>query len=107
MERVGSSGELQLDMLPPSTGNTGEETQGVHCFIKHYWCVREDATEEEIQAALAFLNFLVSPRTDGTVPVDDLALLAPYRQAVYARNSVQQRLRNDIAQGKKCIICKP
>jgi hypothetical protein len=39
--------------------------------------------------------------------VDDLALLAPYRQAVYARNSVQQRLRNDIAQGKKCIICKP
>ena len=107
MERVGSSGELQLDMLPLYTGAAGEEAQGVHCFIKHYWCVREDAAEEEIQAALAFLNFLVSPRTDGTVPVDDLALLAPYRQAVYARSSVQQRFRIDIATGKKCVVCEP
>lgn len=107
MERVGSSGELQLDMLPLYTGMEGEETQGVHCFVKHYWCVREDAEEEEIQAALSFLNFLVSPRTDGTVPVDDLALLAPYRQAVYARNSVQQRFRTDVATGKKCVVCEP
>lgn len=107
MERLSANGELQLDMLPLYTGVSGEETQGVHCFVKSYWCVREDATEEEIQAALAFLNFLVSPRTDGTVPVDDLALLAPYRQALYARNSVQQRFRNDIAQGKKCIVCEP
>lgn len=107
MERLSASGELQLDMLPLYTGVSGEEAQGVHCFIKSYWCVREDATDEEIQAALAFLNFLVSPRTDGTVPVDDLALLAPYRQALYARNSVQQRFRNDIAQGKKCVVCEP
>lgn len=107
MERLSASGELQLDLLPLYTGTSGEETQGVHCFVNRYWCVREDATAEEIQAALAFLNFLVSPRTDGTVPVDDLALLAPYRQAIYARNSVQQRFRNDIALGKKCVVCEP
>lgn len=107
MERLSASGELQLDLLPLYTGIPGEETQGVHCFINRYWCVREDATEEEIQAALAFLNFLISPRTDGTVPVDDLCLLAPYRQATYARNSVQQRFRSDIALGKKCVVCEP
>ena len=107
LERLTSGGELQLDMLPLYTGVTGEEAQGVHCIVNSYWCVREDAADEEIQAALAFLNFLVSPRMDGTVPVDDLCLLAPYRQAVYARNSVQQRFRNDIALGKNCIVCKP
>ena len=107
MERLSAGGELQLEMLPLYTGVTGEEAQGVHCFVNRYWCVREDASEEEIQGALAFLSFLVSPRTDGTVPVDDLALLAPYRQALYARNSVQQRFRSDIAQGKECIVCKP
>lgn len=107
MERLSASGELQLDMLPLYTGIQGEEAQGMHCYVNRYWCVREDATEEEIQGALAFLNFLVSPRTDGTVPVDDLALLAPYRQAIYARNSVQQRFRSDIALGKKCIVCEP
>lgn len=105
MERLSASGELQLDMLPLYTGIQGEETQGMHCSITRYWCVREDATEEEIQGALAFLNFLVSPRTDGTVPVDDLAMLSPYRQASYARNSVQQRFRSDIALGKECIVC--
>ena len=105
MEKLSASGELQLEMLPLYTGVTGEEAQGVHCFVNRYWCVREDASAEEIQGALAFLNFLVSPRTDGTVPVDDLALLAPYRQAVYARNSVQQRFREDIALGKECIVC--
>ena len=107
MERLSAGGELQLDMLPLYAGVAGEQTQGVHCFVNSYWCVREDAADEEIQAALAFLNFLVSPRMDGTVPVDDLCLLAPYRQAVYARNSVQQRFRNDIALGKNCIVCKP
>lgn len=107
MERLTASGELQLEMLPLYTGVSGEEAQGVHCFVNRYWCVREDASEDEIQAALAFLNFLVSPRTDGTVPVDDLALLAPYRQASYTRNNVQQRFRNDIAQGKNCIVCEP
>lgn len=106
MELLGDCG-LQLEMLPLYTGAEGEETQGVHCFIRRYWCVREDASDEEIQAALAFLSFLISPRTDGTVPVDDLQLLAPYRQAVYARNSVQQRFRSDIALGKKCVVCEP
>lgn len=105
MERLSASGELQLQMLPLYTGTEGEENRGLYCFGKHYWCIREDASQEEITAALAFLNFLVSPRTDGTVPVDDLALLAPYRQAVYANNSVEERLRSDIALGKELIVC--
>lgn len=106
MEWLSANGELQLDMLPLYIGSSDEQTQGVHCFVNHYWCVREDAPEDQIWGALAFLNFLVSPRTDGTVPVDDLCLLAPYRQAVYARNSVQQRFRSDIALGKKCVVCE-
>ena len=106
MERFSASGELQLDMLPLYTGGTDEHTQGVHCVVNSFWCVREDASDEEIQGALAFLSFLISPRMDGTLPVDDLCLLAPYRQAVYARNSVQQRFRNDIALGKNCIVCE-
>lgn len=104
MEWYSASGELQLEMLPLYTGAQDEQTQGLHCFGKHYWCIRAEADQEQIDGALAFLSFLVSPRVDGSVPVDDLALLAPYRQAVYARNSVHQRFRSDIAQGKKCTV---
>lgn len=107
MEWFSASGELKLDMLPLYSGESEEQSQGVHCFVEHYWCVREDATPEEIQGALAFLSFLVTPRLDGTLPVDDLCLLAPYRQAIYARNSVQIRFRNDVAVGKECVVCEP
>ena len=105
MRYMSAGGSVQLEMLPLYTGATGEESQGLYCFGTHYWCVRADATQEEIDGALAFLNFLVSPRADGTVPVDDLGILAPYRQAVYTQNTMEQRFRNDIAQGKTLTVC--
>lgn len=105
MKRMSASGEVQLEMLPLYTGDAGEETQGLYCFGTHYWCVRADAPQEEIDGALAFLNFLVSPRTDGTVPVDDLGILAPYRQAAYTQNAMERRFRSDIAQGKTLNVC--
>ena len=80
-------------------------TKKLYCFGTHYWCVRADATQEEIDGALAFLNFLVSPRTDGTVPVDELGILAPYRQAAYTQNAMERRFRSDIAQGKTLNVC--
>ena len=107
MKRMSAGGEVQLEMLPLYTGAAGEESRGLYCFGTHYWCVRADATQEEIDGALAFLNFLVSPRTDGTVPVDDLGILAPYRQAVYTQNAMEQRFRSDIAQGKILNVCGP
>lgn len=105
MKRMSAGGSLQLEMLPLYTGAAEEHTQGLYCFGTHYWCVRADAPQEEIDGALAFLNFLVSPRTDGTVPVDDLGILAPYRQAAYSQNAVERRFRSDIAQGKTLNVC--
>lgn len=105
MKRMSAGGEVQLEMLPLYIDNAAEKAQGLYCFGTHYWCVRADASEEEIAGALAFLNFLVSPRADGTVPVDDLGILSPYRQAVYTRNAMEQRFRSDIAQGKTLNVC--
>ena len=105
MKRMSAGGELQLEMLPLYTGAAGEESQGLYCFGTHYWCVLADAPQEQIDGALAFLNFLVSPRADGSVPVDDLGILAPYRQAVFARNAIEQRFRSNIAQGKTLNVC--
>jgi raffinose/stachyose/melibiose transport system substrate-binding protein len=105
MVRLGAGGKLQLRMLPLYTGAPGEENRGLSCFGKHYWCIRADAPEEEIAGALAFLNFLISPRPDGTVPVDDLGILSPYRQATYANNPVAQQLRQNIATGKVLTVC--
>lgn len=98
-----SVSNLQLDMIPLYTDTPEEGNKGFDVFVTGYWCVRSDAREQDIQGALAFLNFLVSPRTDGTVPVDDLRILAPYRQAVYAETSAEVLFRSGIAAGKVCI----
>ena len=104
MKYLGGS-KLQLELLPMYIGTVGEETQGLYCFGKQYWCIRADATQEQIDGALAFLNFLINPRTDGTVPVDDLGILAPYRQATYTQTNMERRFRSDIAQGKTLNVC--
>lgn len=104
MKHMGGS-TLQLELLPMYTGVEDEQAQGLYCFGQQYWCVRADATQEQIDGALAFLNFLISPRTDGTVPVDDLGILAPYRQAAYTQNAMERRFRSDIAQGKVLNVC--
>jgi hypothetical protein len=59
-----------------------------------------------VQATLDFLNDLVRPRADGTVPVDDLQIIAPYRQATYASNPLERTLRTDLAAGKEYVVCK-
>lgn len=97
--------QLHLDMLPLYYGAENESNQSFCAVVTSYWCVRADADQEEIQGALAFLNYLVSPRVDGTVPVDDLQMLAPYRQAIFADNTAHTLLRGDIAAGKECVVC--
>lgn len=106
MQYMSAGGDLQLEMISAySEKDSG--AQGLYCFARQYWCVNEDAPREQIEAALAFLGFLVSPRADGTVPVDDLAILSPFRQAQYAHCAVQQQFRSDIARGKVCTVCGP
>lgn len=98
-------GDHQLGILPLYIGAENEGKQSLCAAADSYWCVRNDAPEQDIQAALDFLRYLVHPRDDSTVPVDDLGLLAPYRQAVSANNVLETTLRSDLAAGKECLIC--
>lgn len=103
-EELSKNPELKLGMLPLYVGADQEENHTFCAVTTRYWCIRA-GTEDSNQTALAFLNFLVRPRIDGTLPVDDLQLLAPYRQATFADNSAEVLLRSDIAAGKQCPIC--
>lgn len=104
--KLASLGDHQLGILPLYIGRENEENQGLCVAATGYWCVRNDAPEEDIQATLDFLSYLVQPDEDGKVPVDALGLLAPYRQATSANNVLEAALRSDLATGKKCLICK-
>ena len=51
-----------LGMLPIYIGAEGEENQGLCTGSENYWCVNYKAPEEDIQATLDFLNWVVSQR---------------------------------------------
>ncbi len=95
---------LKLGMLPLFVSLEQEGNDTFCAVTTRYWCVRS-GNDDNNQAAVAFLNFLVSPRVDGTVPADALQVLAPYRQAAFCRDSAEALLRSDIAAGKQCRIC--
>ena len=104
-EAIATLGDHQLEILPLYTGGENQENGILHVEVKRYFCVRADAAPEDQEAALTFLRYLVHPREDGTVPIDDLGLLAPYRQATFAGNKLEASFRAELASGRACKNC--
>lgn len=51
---------MNIAFLPLYTGVEGEENIGVCTGTGNYWCVNKNATEEDIQATLDFLEWVIS-----------------------------------------------
>lgn len=97
--------DYEIAMLPIFFGSANQQSQGLCALDTAYWCIHANAPEADQQAALAFLNWLVTPRADGTVPVDAFGVLAPYRQAQYVANPLEAAARAELLEGKQAVIC--
>ncbi|MFI3171938.1 MAG: ABC transporter substrate-binding protein [Eubacteriales bacterium] len=64
---VAGLGDENLGMLPIYIGVDGEEEQGLCTGTENYWCVNAKASEADIEATLAFMNWCVT---------DDVAVTA-------------------------------
>jgi raffinose/stachyose/melibiose transport system substrate-binding protein len=49
-----------MSMMPIYIGVDGEENQGLCSGSENYWCVNKEASEEDIQATLDFLSWVIS-----------------------------------------------
>lgn len=81
-----------LRILPVYTSDS-QENLGLYMHCSGFWCVNANADEPDRQAALDFLGWLVSAQGDDPAPVDSLGLLAPYRDAAYAANPLDELVR--------------
>lgn len=103
-ETLAAIGTENMGVMPVYMGMENEETQSLCVTAHSYWCVDQSATELDVQATVDFLNFLVQPRADGTVPVDDFGRVTPYRQAVYVSNMLESVFRSDLAAGREPLV---
>lgn len=105
-ETLEAIGTENMGVIPVYTGGENEENQSLCAVARSYWCVDADASEQDVAATLEFLDFLICPRADGSVPVDDLGRMAPYRQAARVSNLLESVFRSDLAMGKEPVVCR-
>ena len=67
-----------LGMLPIYIGVDGEENQGLCTGSENYWCVNKNASEEDIQATLDFLQWVVESDEGRDAMANEMGFVTPF-----------------------------
>lgn len=105
-EELAAIGPENLSILPIYTDGPNEQNQSLSVAAKTYFAVSNQGSEADILETLNFLDNLMMADGESPAPVDTLELLAPYRQATYVSNPLEQILRSDIQSGKTLTVCR-
>ena len=93
-------GSDKLGMLPIYIGAKGEENQGLCAGSENYWCVNKNASEDDINATLEFINWCVTSDTgtkamcgsEGGMPsgADGMGFVIPFETAMDTGNKLNE-----------------
>ena len=75
----------ELAMIPIYFG-VDDENQGLATGTENYWCVNKNASEEDIQATLDFMNWCVTSETGTKAMSEDMGFSIPFKTAVAPTN---------------------
>ena len=80
-DSIKSVGDENLGMLPIYIGVDGEQEQGLCTGSENYWCVNKNASEENIQATLDFMNWCVTSEKGTSAMADKMGFVCPFKDA--------------------------
>lgn len=78
MDNTDSLTDEDLGMLPIYIGAEGEENQGLCTGSENYWCVNKNASEEDIQATLDFLTWVITSETGKASLSQNMGFVTPF-----------------------------
>ena len=87
-----------LAMIPYYCGVEGEEKAGLCCGTENYWAVNAEASEEDIEATLAFMKWLVTDPEASAKAVATFGVM-PYKSAVASDNPFLAQANDYLANG--------
>ena len=67
-----------MGMLPIYIGVDGEEEQGLCTGSENYWCVNKNASEEDIQATLDFMKWVVESDEGRDIQADERRIVTQF-----------------------------
>jgi len=97
---VKALGDDNLGMLPIYIGVDGEENQGLCTGSENYWCVNKNASDEDIQATLDFLYWVVTSETGTASLANDMGFVCPFKSAKESSNPLVKIANQYVADGK-------
>ena len=80
----GTFSDDEMVMLPIYIGVGDESKQGLCTGTENYWCVNKDASEADIAATLAFMNWCVTEGAEAMA--NDMGFVIPFDTAVESTN---------------------
>lgn len=67
-----------LGMLPIYIGAEGEENQGLCTGTENYWCINKNAPEEDIQATIDFLKWVITSEEGKTALTQEMGFVTTF-----------------------------
>ncbi len=95
-----------IGMLPIYIGVDGEENQGLCTGSENYWCVNKNASKEDIQATLDFLDWAVSSDEGRDCIANEMGFVTPFTtftDEYLAANPLLSAANEYIAAGKTAV----
>ena len=94
--------DAQLAMIPIYIGVGDEANQGLCTGTENYWCVNSEASEDDINATIDFLTWMVTS-AEGTKMLADTIGVIPFKSAAETTNLFVLNDRQYTADGKKPV----
>ena len=82
----GAFTDADLAMIPIYVGVGDEAKQGLCTGTENYWCVNKDASQADIDATLAFLEWVATSEEGTKSMANDMGFVTPFKKAVESPN---------------------
>ena len=89
-----------LVMIPIYVGVGDEAKQGLCTGTENYWCVNKDASQADIDATLAFLEWVATSEEGTKAMANDMGFVTPFKKAVDSPNLFVKQDKAYTAEGK-------
>lgn len=89
-----------LAMIPVYIGVGDEANQGLCTGTENYWCVNKEASEDDIQATLDFINWCVTSEEGTKAMAEEMGFVIPFKKAQESPNLFVKQDAEMTASGK-------
>lgn len=91
--------DYEAAVIPLYMGMPGEENQGINETFSYFWCVNKYAKEDDIEATLQFLQWLVTSEEGLRIMTKDMGFQIPYKRAEAPDDIFMETLSREKEQG--------